>query len=234
MSFPALTWFCHSFSNDFGGLVWGGSSSLKSSILSLLVTAVVPSLWTLHSTCTHSSVTDIFLPAVSWLYWSKTERRRKGIISLKLCQKEINSLECLFSFILCGYVRIVFYFSVPKAEEKSSTMTKVTRVCFSAGSFVLVLWLALKPLLLIIHHSRKHYVLLNNLLNHGFQSGHFGPWPKESDRTLPDQKLTTPASDQATSLSMQCVKGITLLAFPCLIALTCPEISTPAQRFTVP
>ena len=235
MPFPALRGFCHPFGHDFGGLVWATSSSLKSSVLSLLVMAVVPSLWTLSHPYlhTHSSVTGISLPVVSWLYRSETERRRKAITCLKVLSErsnqKTNRLEYPFLFILCWYIRIAFYFCVSKAGQKSSNMTKVIRVCFSAGSFVLVLWLALKPLLWVIHNGKKHYILLMKLLSHVFQNECFGPRlgkAEESDHTFPDQKWTAAASDWATSLSMQRVKWIAPLTYPCLITLTCPETST--------
>lgn len=239
MPFPAFKGFCHPFSHDFGGLVWATSSSLKSSVLSLLGTSVVPSLWTLpHPHLhTHSSVNGISLPVVPWLYWSKTERRRKAITCLKVPSEgnnqKTNRLECPFSFILCWCIRIIFYFCASKPGQKSSNMTEVTRVCFSAGSFVLVLWLALKLLLWIIHNGRKHYILLKNLLNHVFQKERFGARlgkAEESDHIFPVQKWTAAASDWATSLSMQCVKLITPLTCSCLITLTCPEISTPCPK----
>lgn len=77
--------------------------------------------------------------------------------------------------ILCWCIRIVFYFCASKAGQNFSNMTMVTKVCFSAGRFVLVLWLALKPSLWIIHNDKKHYELLKNLLNNFFQNKCIGP-----------------------------------------------------------
>lgn len=132
--------------------------------------------------------------------------------------------------ILCWCIRIVFDFCASKAGQNFSNMTMVTKVCFSAGKFVLVLWLALKPSLWIIHNDKKHYELLKNLLNNFFQNKCIGPLlskAEESDHTFPDQKWTAAASDWATSLSMQCVKLITPFTYSYLITLTCPEISAP-------